>query len=144
MHHPRQAGVGGYTGARCARVRRGRGPSAVRQSQAATVHGCGSRVAHAMGIRSKTMRFKDREEVARLLAGRLAAYRGQHPLVLGVPRGAVPMARIIANELDGDLDVVLVRKLRAPGQPELAIGAVDEAGNVLKGEYFEVASDQYV
>ena len=43
------------------------------------------------------------------------------------------MARIIADELGGELDVVLVRKLRAPGQPELAIGAVDEAGSVLKG-----------
>ncbi len=90
------------------------------------------------------MRFTNREEVATLLASRLAAYRGQHPLVLGVPRGAVPMARIIADALGGDLDVVLVRKLRAPGQPELAIGAVDEAGKVLKGRYFDIASDEYV
>ena len=90
------------------------------------------------------MRFKNREEAATELAGRLADYRGQHPLVLGVPRGAVPMARIIADSLGGDLDVVLVRKLRAPGQPELAIGAVDEAGSVLKGWYFELASDEYV
>jgi predicted phosphoribosyltransferase len=90
------------------------------------------------------MRFKNREEAARLLAGRLAGYRGQHPLVLGVPRGAVPMARIIAETLDGDLDVVLVRKLGAPGQPELAIGAVDEAGNVFEGEYFDVAPHDYV
>jgi predicted phosphoribosyltransferase len=79
-----------------------------------------------------------------LLAERLSAYRDTRPLVLGVPRGAVPMARIIAEELGGDLDVVLVRKLRAPGQPELAIGAVDEAGHVLKGVYFDVASDEYV
>ena len=90
------------------------------------------------------MRFKNREEAAALLADRLAAYRGQQPLVLGVPRGAVPMARIIAEALGGDLDVVLVRKLRAPGQPELAIGAVDEAGAVLKGRYFEIASDEYL
>jgi predicted phosphoribosyltransferase len=90
------------------------------------------------------MRFKNREEAATELADRLAGYRGQHPLVLGVPRGAVPMARIIADALGGDLDVVLVRKLRAPGQPELAIGAVDEAGAVLKGGYFEIASDEYL
>jgi predicted phosphoribosyltransferase len=90
------------------------------------------------------MRFRNREEAARLLADRLIGYRGQHPLVLGVPRGAVPMARIIAEALDGDLDVVLVRKLRAPGQPELAIGAVDEAGRVLKGAYFSSASDDYI
>jgi predicted phosphoribosyltransferase len=54
------------------------------------------------------------------------------------------MARIIADALQGDLDVVLVRKLRAPGQPELAIGAIDEVGTVLKGRYFNVASAEYV
>jgi predicted phosphoribosyltransferase len=90
------------------------------------------------------MRFKNREEAGVELAGRLVSYRGQHPLILGVPRGAVPMARIIADSLDGDLDVVLVRKLRAPGQPELAIGAVDEAGTVLKGRYLEMVSDEYL
>jgi len=90
------------------------------------------------------MRFENREEAAQRLADRLAGYRGRHPLVLGVPRGAVPMARIIADALDGDLDVVLVRKLRAPGQPELAIGAVDEAGAILKGRYFEMATGEYL
>lgn len=90
------------------------------------------------------MRFRNREEAAARLAERLSAYRGQRPLVLGVPRGAVPMARIIADALGGDLDVVLVRKLRAPEQPELAIGAVDEAGAVLKGRYFDIASDDYI
>ena len=89
------------------------------------------------------MRFKNREEAATLLADRLAVYRRQHPLVLGVPRGAVPMASIIADALGGDLDVVLVGKLRAPGQPELTIGAVDAAGAVLKGEYFYIAFDEY-
>ena len=74
------------------------------------------------------MLFRNREDAATQLAERLAAYRGQQPLVLGVPRGAVPMASRIAGALEGDLDVVLVHKLRAPGQPELAIGAVDEAG----------------
>jgi predicted phosphoribosyltransferase len=90
------------------------------------------------------MRFKNRDEAARRLAERLASYRGQHPLVLGVPRGAVPMAAIIADALEGDLDVVLVRKLRAPGQPELAIGAVDDTGAVVKGEYFDIAAADYV
>jgi putative phosphoribosyl transferase len=90
------------------------------------------------------MRFKNREEAARLLAERLAAYRGQNPLVLGVPRGAVPMARIIADALAGDLDVVLVRKLRAPDQAELALGAIDEDGTIFKGRYFGLASDEYM
>lgn len=88
-------------------------------------------------------RFKNREEAAALLACRLAGYRGQRPLVLGVPRGAVPMAGTIADALGGDLDVVLVRKLRAPDQQELAIGAVDEAGTVLQGSYFDVVPDRY-
>lgn len=90
------------------------------------------------------MRFRNRDEAARQLAGRLSTYKGQNPLVLGVPRGAVPMARIIADALGGELDVVLVRKLRAPGQPELAIGAIDEAGTVLKGRYFDLADDDYL
>jgi len=90
------------------------------------------------------MRFKNREEAAEQLAVRLTAYKGQNPLILGVPRGAVPMARIIADALEGELDVVLVRKLRAPGQPELAIGAVDEAGSILKGSYFDVADEEYL
>lgn len=89
------------------------------------------------------MRFTNREEAAMLLADRLAAYRAQRPLVLGVPRGAVPMARIVADALGGDLDVVLVRKLRAPGQPELAIGAIDENGTVLKGPSFDLAPEEY-
>jgi predicted phosphoribosyltransferase len=90
------------------------------------------------------MRFKNRDEAAKQLAERLAKYKGRRPLILGVPRGAVPMARIIADALDGDVDVVLVRKLRAPEQPELAIGAVDEAGNVLKGTYFNIADEEYM
>ncbi len=74
------------------------------------------------------MLFRDREDAARRLAEALVRYRGRNPLVLAIPRGAVPMARIIADELGGEVDVVLVRKLRAPGNPEFAIGAVDETG----------------
>jgi predicted phosphoribosyltransferase len=76
------------------------------------------------------MSFQNRAETARLLAKRLAIYRGQNPLVLAIPRGAVPMGKIIADALDGELDVVLVRKLRAPQNPELAIGSIDDAGVV--------------
>lgn len=72
--------------------------------------------------------FRDRLDAARRLAERLSMYRGKHPLILGIPRGAVPMADYIASELQGEFDVVLVRKLRAPGQVELAIGSVDESG----------------
>ena len=72
--------------------------------------------------------FNDRQDAASQLARRLKAYRGKHPLVLGIPRGAVPMAKVIASALDGDMDVVLVRKLHAPHQPEFALGAIDESG----------------
>jgi len=72
--------------------------------------------------------FRDRDEAAKRLAEKLKTYRGKNPLILAIPRGAVPMARTIADKLDGEFDVVLVRKLRAPFQPELAIGSVDESG----------------
>ncbi len=72
--------------------------------------------------------FADRNEAAIRLAAQLAKYRGLNPLVLGIPRGAVPMARVIAEKLAGEVDVALVRKLGAPGNPEFAIGAVDETG----------------
>jgi predicted phosphoribosyltransferase len=76
------------------------------------------------------MAFENRAEAGRLLARRLEAYRGQHPLVLAIPRGALPMGKIVADALGGELDVVLVRKLRAPYNPELAIGSIDETGAV--------------
>lgn len=78
------------------------------------------------------MPFRDREEAAHRLAGRLRAYKGQNPLILAIPRGAMPMGKILAEELDGELDVVLVHKLGAPGNPEYAIGAVSETGEVVR------------
>ena len=82
------------------------------------------------------MRFKNREHAAQLLVERLrTAYKNKNPLVLGVPRGAVPMARLIADALGGELDVVLVHKLSHPEQPELAIGAIDEMGNAFISEW---------
>jgi putative phosphoribosyl transferase len=74
------------------------------------------------------MPFQNRVEAAQRLAERLRDYKGKNPLVLAIPRGAVPMARILADALDGELDVVLVRKLGAPMNPELAVGSVDESG----------------
>lgn len=74
--------------------------------------------------------LETRETAARLLSQRLMRYRGSQPLILAIPRGGVPMGAVLADALDGDLDVVLVRKLGAPWQPELAIGAVNEHGGV--------------
>lgn len=74
--------------------------------------------------------FRDRLEAAERLADRLSYLKGQNPLILAIPRGAVPMGRRLADALEGELDVVLVRKVGAPGNPEYAIGAVSEDGSV--------------
>jgi len=74
--------------------------------------------------------FKDRLDAAHQLAEALGDCKSLHPLVLAIPRGAVPMAQVIARQLGGDMDVVLVRKLRAPLMPEVAVGAIDESGRV--------------
>ena len=74
--------------------------------------------------------FADREEAGRLLVDRLQDIAGERPLVLAIPRGGVEVGAALAEELGAELDVVLSRKLRAPGQPELAIGAVAEDGTV--------------
>jgi predicted phosphoribosyltransferase len=72
--------------------------------------------------------FQSRTDAASQLAQALQHYRKRNPLILAIPRGAVPMGRVLARELQGELDVVLVRKLRAPFSRELAVGAVDESG----------------
>ena len=68
--------------------------------------------------------FADRVEAGRKLAARLLKYKDQQPVVLGVPRGGVPVAFEVARALNAPLDVIIVRKLGAPGQPELGVGAV--------------------
>lgn len=83
------------------------------------------------------MIFSDRIEAGELLAKALAKWRGQNPLISAIPRGAVPMGKVIADRLGGNLDVVLTRKLHAPGNPEFAIGAVDETGWTYLTEYAE-------
>jgi predicted phosphoribosyltransferase len=90
--------------------------------------------------------YRDRTEAAELLAQALLRWRGARPLVAAIPRGAVPMGRIVAERLDGDLDVVLVRKLHAPGNPELAVGAIDETGWTYVADYAEAvgASREYL
>lgn len=92
------------------------------------------------------MIFNDRTAAAQKLAEALSEYRGQNPLVLAIPRGSVPMAKLIAEQLHGEMDVVLVRKLGAPGNPEFAIGSVDESGWVYLTEYAAKAGadDLYV
>jgi putative phosphoribosyl transferase len=70
------------------------------------------------------MPFSNRVEAGRKLAQALAAYKDQRPVVLALPRGGVPVAAEIAKALNAPLDLVLVRKIGVPFQPELAMGAV--------------------
>lgn len=81
------------------------------------------------------MIFENRVAAAKQLVAALSEYRTMNPLVLAIPRGAVPMAKVIADELNGEFDVVFVHKLRAPGNPEFAIGSVDESGWVYLADY---------
>jgi putative phosphoribosyl transferase len=75
--------------------------------------------------------FADRREAAVQLSKRLGQYAPRHPVILGIPRGGLVIADTLADELQADLDVVLTRKLGAPGNAELAIGAVSEHGELL-------------
>ncbi|GAB4355868.1 MAG: phosphoribosyltransferase [Kiloniellaceae bacterium] len=72
--------------------------------------------------------FRDRREAGKRLAKELEHYRGEKLLVLALPRGGVPVGAEIARRLAAPLDVVVARKIGAPGQPELAIGAVAQIG----------------
>src|SRR5436190_24379980 len=75
------------------------------------------------------MRFHDRIDAGRQLADRLTAYAGRSDVVvLGLPRGGVPVAHEVASRLGAPLDVFLVRKLGVPGHPELAMGALAQGG----------------
>lgn len=78
--------------------------------------------------------YRDRTEAGRLLGYSLKSQRLQKPVVLGIPRGGLVVAREIARMLEGDLDIVLARKLRAPMNPELAIGSVSEDGRLFLDE----------
>jgi len=72
--------------------------------------------------------YRDRDDAGASLAQELERYRGEHPVVLGIPRGGVPVAAQVAQRLGAELDVIVARKLGAPGHEELAIGAVTADG----------------
>jgi len=72
------------------------------------------------------MVFQNRTDAGQELARALLKYKGQHPVVLALPRGGVPVAAEVAAALDAPLDLVLVRKIGVPSQPELAMGAVTD------------------
>jgi putative phosphoribosyl transferase len=74
--------------------------------------------------------FRDRHHAGRQLGQQLEPFRDDDPVILALPRGGVPVGREVADMLDAPLDVILVRKLGVPGQPELAMGAIGE-GDVI-------------
>ncbi|HET9235619.1 MAG TPA: phosphoribosyltransferase family protein [Oligoflexus sp.] len=78
------------------------------------------------------MIFKNRSSAAQQLAVCLSQYKGKNPLIMALPRGAVPMGRIIADELHGELGIILASKISLPGYEEYAIGAVSEGGFLYK------------
>ncbi|MGW2900738.1 phosphoribosyltransferase, partial [Streptomyces sp. NPDC001212] len=80
------------------------------------------------------MLFTDRLDAGRRLAARLEHLTGQDVVVLGLPRGGVPVAEVVAEALGAPLDVCLVRKLGVPFHPELGMGAIGEDGVRVLGE----------
>jgi hypothetical protein len=91
--------------------------------------------------------FANREAAARRLAHELKGFDLQDPVVFAIPRGGVAIGVVLARELGAELDVVLSRKLRAPGQPELAIGAIAEDGTVYLNAFarrMTGATDEYL
>ena len=75
------------------------------------------------------MAFKNRSDAGRMLARALMGYKDQHPVILALPRGGVPVAAEVAAALEAPLDLVLVRKIGLPAEPELAMGAVADGAN---------------
>jgi hypothetical protein len=91
--------------------------------------------------------FADRQDGARRLAERFRGRALRDPLVLAIPRGGAVTGAVLARELGAELDVVVVRKLRHPDQPELAIGAVSEQGRIYlnpEAEFLVGVDEQYL
>ncbi len=80
------------------------------------------------------MLFQDRRRAGDMLAEKMDHYRGRHPLILAVPRGGVLVAEPLWKQLGGELDLIITRKIGAPYQPELAIGAVSGDGFIMLNE----------
>jgi putative phosphoribosyl transferase len=87
--------------------------------------------------------FRDRVDAGERLAEELKDRIADDALVLGVPRGGVVVAAKVARALGLELDLVVVRKIGAPGNPEYAVGAVDEDGNVIRGDTM-YADEEYL
>lgn len=93
-----------------------------------TISGHGFNVTQVRESIMNEHNFRDRSHAGQLLGRVLQSHRDAHPLILGLPRGGVPVAWEIAHALDTDMDVLVVRKLGIPWQPEYAFGAIGENG----------------
>ncbi|HED24385.1 MAG TPA: phosphoribosyltransferase [Firmicutes bacterium] len=80
------------------------------------------------------MFFSDRRQAGEKIAIRLDSYRGEEPLILAVPRGGIAVAEPVWERLGGEIDLIITRKIGAPFQPELAVGAVSGDGFVMINE----------
>lgn len=87
--------------------------------------------------------FKDRKEAGRILAQQLKDFKKDNPVILGIPRGGLVVAREVADFLCAQLDIVLSRKLGAQGNPELAIGAISEDGKLFLNEALTAQLDMH-
>ena len=87
--------------------------------------------------------FRDREDAARQLAARLRGREFTRPLVLAIPRGGVGVGAVLAQQLGAELDVIMSRKLRAPNERDLAIGAISEDGEAYENVEAETVTDEY-
>lgn len=89
--------------------------------------------------------FQNRTEAGKLLASELVDLYGKNAVVVGIPRGGVIVAREIARYLLAELDITLTRKIGAPGNPEVAIGAITEDGKVfVNKQYYEWGKKFYL
>jgi putative phosphoribosyl transferase len=95
----------------------------------------------------KLTQYRDRRQAGLILADFLEAYRGEQTLVLAVPRGGVPVASSVVQVLGCEMDLIIPRKIGAPGREEVAIGAVCEDGEVLLNPHLVrnlKVSDDYI
>ncbi len=93
------------------------------------------------------MIFRDRKDAGERLARALKDLKGKNVLVLAIPRGGVPVAKEVASELDGELDLIITRKVGAPGNPEYAVGSVTQDGDLLTDRGFAASlgiSEKYL
>ena len=86
--------------------------------------------------------FKDRSSAGELLAENLTSYNLQNPLVVALPRGGIPVAKPIAKQLQANLDIIVAKKIGAPNNPELAVGAVTSHGDYVISSYTSGVFDQ--